>query len=334
MNKALACLLAVVGSVAVSCSTTQGTRPPAADFTIVALPDTQFYSRNFPKIFQAQTDWIIANRTRLNVVYVAQLGDLVNDGDKFPAQWLAATNALYRLESPALTGLPEGIPYGVVPGNHDHVGGTKGYNASFGPEHFAGRKYYGGHFGTNNQNHFDRFSAGGLDFVVVYVDFNSADPGMNYSALDAWSYGVLQANAGRRSMVVTHDLLAVTGDWEAHGRAIYNNLRDCTNLFLMLSGHNHGEARRADVFAGHTIHTCLSDFQSYTNGGSGFLRLYQFSPAHNVIRVKTYSPWLDQYQTNAASQFEIPYDMTSPTVPFAGGGTEAARIASNSSQRE
>ena len=162
MNKALACLLAVVGSVAVSCSTTQGTRPPAADFTIVALPDTQFYSRNFPKIFQAQTDWIIANRTRLNVVYVAQLGDLVNDGDKFPAQWLAATNALYRLESPALTGLPEGIPYGVVPGNHDHVGGTKGYNASFGPEHFAGRKYYGGHFGTNNQNHYDRFSTGGF----------------------------------------------------------------------------------------------------------------------------------------------------------------------------
>jgi 3',5'-cyclic AMP phosphodiesterase CpdA len=321
MNKVVVWLLALIGIAGVSCSTPRGTTAPPADFTIVALPDTQFYSRDFPQIFQAQVDWIIANRTNLNIVYVVQLGDIVNDGDKLPSQWLAATSALYRLESPALTGLPDGIPYGVVPGNHDHLGGTKNYHANFGPEHFAGYKYYGGHFGADNQNHFDRFSAGGLDFIVVYVDFNGADPGINYSALDEWSYGVLKTNARRRAIVVSHDLLAVNGDWDVHGRAIYNNLRGCTNLFLMLSGHNHGEARRADAFAGHTIQTCLSDYQSLTNGGNGFLRLYQFSPAHNVIRVKTYSPWINQYQTNAASQFEIPYDM-------------AARRASSSSQRK
>ena len=130
---------------------------------------------------------------------------------------------------------------------------------------------------------------------------------------------MLQTNANRRAIVVSHDLLATNGDWDVHGRAIYNNLRSQTNIFLMLSGHNHGEARRADTFAGHTIHTCLSDFQSYTNGGNGFLRLYQFSPSNNVIRVQTYSPWLDKYQTNAASQFEIPYAMsgkeTKPAAP-------------------
>ncbi len=285
---------------------------PAADFTIVALPDTQFYSRKYPQIFQAQTDWIIANRTKLNIVYVAQFGDIVDAGDKLPEQWLAATNALYRLESPALTGLPDGIPYGVVPGNHDHMGGTKSYNTYFGPDHFTGHKYYGGHYGTDNQNHYDLFGAGGMSFAVVYIDFNKAkdNPDMNYPALDAWSYGVLKANANRRAIVVSHDLLAVSSDWDPRGQAIYNNLRSCTNLFLMLSGHNHGEARRTDVFDGHTINTCLSDFQSYTNGGNGFLRLYQFSPAQNVIRVKTYSPWVNQYQTNSASQFEIPYPMT------------------------
>jgi predicted MPP superfamily phosphohydrolase len=318
MNKAVVWLLALLAGVVVSCSTPRGTGLPTKDFTIVALPDTQFYSRDFPQIFQAQTDWIIANRTNQNIVYVAHLGDLVNDGDKKPQQWPAVTNALYRLESPALTGLAEGIPYGVVPGNHDHLGGIKNYNTWFGPHHFAGRKYYGGHLGTNNQNHYDRFSTGGMDFVVVYLDFNAANPDVDYAALDKWSREVLQANASRRALVVTHDLLAVTGDWDVHGRAIYNNLRDCTNVFLMLSGHNHGEARRTDTFAGHTIQTCLSDFQSYTNGGDGFLRLYQFSPGHSVIRVKTYSPWLDQFQTNAASQFEIPYTMSVPAAPLAG----------------
>ncbi len=45
------------------------------------------------------------------------------------------------------------------------------------------------------------------------------------------------------------------------------------------------------------------------NGGNGFLRLYQFSPAHNRIDVKTYSPALDQWQTNATSQFTMQYSM-------------------------
>ena len=310
MNKSVAWLLALIGCIAVSCSTPRGAGTTAGDFTIAVLPDTQFYSRDYPQIFQAQTDWIIASRAKLNIVYVAQLGDLVDGGDNLPEQWFAATNALYRLESPKLTGLPDGIPYGVVPGNHDHHGGIKNYNRWFSPEHFAGHKYYGGHFGADNRNHFDRFSAGAMDFVAVYVDFNShTDPEMNYPALDEWSRGVLQANAGRRAIVVTHDLLAVSGDWDPRGKAIYKNLRGCTNLFLMLAGHNHGEARRADTFEGRTIHTGLSDYQSMTNGGNGFLRLYQFSPEHNVIRVKTYSPWVNQYLTNAASQFEIPYAM-------------------------
>ena len=312
MKKVIIWLFVGLVNFHIFCSFVPAAPAPAADFTIAVLPDTQFYSRKYPQIFQAQTDWIIASRTKLNIVYVAQLGDIVDGGDKFPEQWLAATNALYRLESPALTGLPDGLPYGVVPGNHDHMGGTKSFNTYFGPDHFAGHKYYGGHYGTDNQNHYDRFSAEGMDFAVVYLDFNYAKPEMNYLALDAWSQSVIKANASRRAIVVSHDLLAVSGEWDPRGQAIYNNLRSCSNLFLMLSGHNHGEARRTDVFDGHTINTCLSDFQSYTNGGNGFLRLYQFSPAQNVIRVKTYSPWVNQYQTNGASQFEIPYPMTAP----------------------
>ena len=72
------------------CSFVPAAPAPAADFTIAVLPDTQFYSRKYPQIFQAQTDWVIANRTRLNIVYVAQLGDIVDGGEKFPEQWLAA----------------------------------------------------------------------------------------------------------------------------------------------------------------------------------------------------------------------------------------------------
>jgi hypothetical protein len=46
------------------------------------------------------------------------------------------------------------------------------------------------------------------------------------------------------------------------------------------------------------------------NGGDGWLRIHEFVPASNVINVKTYSPYIDQYETNGDSQFPLNYNMT------------------------
>ena len=114
LNAALICLL--IASFA-ACS------GPEEDFTIIVLPDTQFYSSSMnggsPEIFEAQTRWIVENRDSLNVVFVTQLGDFVQNGDEILAEWEAADAAISLLEDPATTGLPEGIPYGVAVGNHD-----------------------------------------------------------------------------------------------------------------------------------------------------------------------------------------------------------------------
>src|SRR5512134_4018126 len=59
--------------------------PVGPDFTLVALPDTQFYSSSLnggsPAIFKAQTDWIVANTAARNIAFVTQLGDCVQNGD-------------------------------------------------------------------------------------------------------------------------------------------------------------------------------------------------------------------------------------------------------------
>ncbi|MEI6278048.1 MAG: metallophosphoesterase [Verrucomicrobiae bacterium] len=287
---------------------------PGQDFTIVVLPDTQLYSERHPKILEAQADWIVANRAGLNIVYVAHLGDITNMGDEKPEQWANASNSLYRLES--ATGLPDGIPYGVVPGNHDHRGGTSQYNKFFGVAHFSDRSYYGGHPDRDNNSHFDKFSASGLDFVVLYMDFDFDR--LDYGPIDVWADGVLKSNAGRRAIVVSHDLLAVSGSFDPRGQAIYDNLRDNPNLFLMLCGHNHGQARRYDIHKDRTVITCLSDYQTWPEGGGGYLRIYTFSPGRNLVRVQTYSPWLDKFQTDPDSRFEFGYRMDAG--PLAGLG--------------
>jgi hypothetical protein len=95
------------------------------------------------------------------------------------------------------------------------------------------------------------------------------------------------------------------------GQVIYDALKDRSNLFLMLAGHAPGEGLRTDVFAGNTIYTLLADYQSRTNGGNGWLRILEFSPGSNQIRVKTYSPTLDQFELDGDSDFVLPYPMQS-----------------------
>lgn len=302
------------------------TNPPGADFTIVALPDTQFYNGALANIFQSQVDWIIANRQNLNIVYVGGLGDIVNDGDAKPNEWLAATNALYRLDDPVLTGLPNGIPYGTVPGNHDHnnaFGGTTLYNTYFGVDHFINRPWYGGHPGGDNQNHFDLLTVSGLEFVFVYIDFDYGY--LDYTAVDPWSASVLKTYSDRRAIVLTHDLLSIGGAFDPRGQTIFDNLKTNENLFLMLCGHNHGQYFRQDTVGNHVISTCLSDYQDFANGGNGFLRTYTFSPSNNVIHVDTYSPYLDQYLgtnfNNSPSTFDISYQMSDAKPPYQVLGT-------------
>jgi hypothetical protein len=121
--------------------------------------------------------------------------------------------------------------------------------------------------------------------------------------------------------VVSHYILSLAGAFDPWGQQVYDALKDNPNLFLMLCGHNHGESRRSDLGDdGHTIYSVLADYQSYTNGGNGYLRIMQFSPANNEIRVKTYSPTLSAYETDASSEFVLSYNMDG-TGPFTLLGT-------------
>lgn len=282
--------------------------PSVPDFSIVVLPDTQNYTAGLnggtPQMFAAQTQWIVNNRQSRNIAYVAHLGDISNDGDSDPSQWINAQTALNVLDS-------AGIPYGLAVGNHDELvpaGDTEpttSYNYYYGAAHFSGRNYYGGHFGGNNNNHYEVFSASGLDFIVIYFEYDTTpDP----SVLD-WADGLLKANPTRRGIVVSHYLIDGSGAWGAQGQAIYNALSDNPNLFFMLGGHISGESRRTDSSAGNAVHTLLSDYQGDANGGNGFLRILRFSPNDNQVYVETYSPVTEQSRTADASQFALSYTM-------------------------
>lgn len=292
--------------------------PQEGEFTIAVLPDTQYYlsrlNNGTPDIFSAQIKWIKDNQAAENIVYVAHLGDLTEHGDNVPDEWVLAKDIMYGLENPV------SIPYGIAVGNHDQypaqyavTGTTFSYNTYFAAEHFEGRPYYGGHYSDNNDSHYDLFSAGGVDFIVVYLEYDAFNE--DQANMNTWAFNLLNTHASRKAIVVSHYLIGnnsiagtndgTPGTFRAQGQAIYDRLKHCPNVFMMLCGHvgDNGEGYRTDTFNGHTIRTFLSDYQSRENGGNGLMRLYRFSVDENQIDVKTFSPWTNTNETDGDSQF-------------------------------
>ena len=291
-----------------------------ADFSIIVLPDMQFYTSNTSgattAMFRTMTQWIASHRDSLNVRYVTQTGDMSNNGDSDMTQWTNAASAMYTLEDAIRPDLPHGIPYDVSVGNHDETpigdpnGTTTGFNNTFGIANFQTFNYYGGHRTSNFDDHFMKFSASGLDFILISLKYSPAPPA---NVLD-WADSLLKAYPTRRGIVVHHNIIG-TGNpasFDTDGLAIYDALKDNPNLFLMLCGHTTGEGLRQDTWQDNTVHSMLVDYQSWPNGGSGWFKILTFSPANNEIRVQTYSPLLDSLKTGALAQFTLDYAMGAP----------------------
>lgn len=301
------------------------TGTPGPDFTLVTLPDTQFYSENNNNRlsqFTSQTNWIVSQKEALNIAFVAHMGDMVQNGDSIEQEWINADLAMDIIENPATTMLTHGIPWGGAPGNHDGSG-TR-WNQYFGTARWAGRSYFQGNFGSSNVNNYQFFSASGMDFIIINLAYNSSTAGD--SAVLGWADALLKAFPDRRAIITSHWLIG-TGNpasWGGHGQAVYDNLKDNPNLFLMLCGHIHGEGRRSDTFEGRTIHTVLQDYQDRADGlggGGGWLRYFVFSPAANSVTAKTYRTTAATFETDADSQFTLSYNMASPN-PWVELGTQ------------
>jgi hypothetical protein len=307
---------------------------PSDSFTVVALPDTQFYSENvggdLAAIFSAQTDWIVAEREAENIGFVLHLGDITQHGDNpttAAQEWANASDAMYRLENPATTFLEEGVPYIMAVGNHDQTpigdadGTTEWFNRYFGvhpdtgTNHFGGKSYYGGTSEPSKaDNNYTLFTAGGMDFIVISFEYDTTPDTAELN----WADALLKAHPSRRGIVITHHMVN-TGNpatFSTQGSAIYEALKDNPNLILMHGGHIHGEGRRSDTFQGSTVHSLLADYQGRSNGGDGWMRIMKFRPSLNRVDVQSYSPTLDQYETDADSQFSLNVDLSGGMGPF------------------
>jgi hypothetical protein len=270
------------------------------NFTIIVLPDTQYYSEGNPHIFENQTQWIVENIDDLNIVFVSHLGDLVDEWYTID-QWLVANSSMSKLD--------DHVPWGVCLGNHDGLNkDPDNFEIYFGRKRFENERWYGGSYGDGNQNSFQIFSAGADNYLILHIQYDPTDDML------AWANSVIASYPSRRVIVSTHEYL----DWwwnpwrSPIGQNIYEKLvkPNVDQIFLVICGHYDYVAATAQVIDENIVYEMISDYQEQPNGGNGWLKILEFSPLQNKIFVKTYSPYLNQFNQAENSTLTLDFNMT------------------------
>jgi hypothetical protein len=304
-----------------------GTQPDAGSptgvpWTLIALPDTQYYSSTYPQIFDAQTNWIINNTAALNIRYVLHEGDIV-DSD-VDAQWTNASHSMHPLDLK--------VPYALAIGNHDYPGGggaisrdTTLFDTYFSLTSLDWQTTFKGTYEpATASNSYHLFEVNGESWLIVSLEFGPRD------AVLEWANRVLQANPSAKAIVLTHAYLYSDGTRFDHltrtdqafnphtygvealaggvndGEEIWQKLIvNNTNVRIVLCGHVHAESHLTSTRdAGPPVHQILADYQDDGQGGDGYLRIMTFEP-NGTINVSSYSPYLKTYRTDAENLFTL-----------------------------
>lgn len=291
-------------------------------FSVIVLPNTQVYLKNRPDIFKKQIEWVNENLDTLNIKFVVNTGNLVDTGSSIN-QWNIANKNINMLD----------VPYLFVPGDHDYNGDPRlrdrtNFDTFFNYTRFNNDSWYGGHYPSNgNENSYGLFSSTAGDFLVMGLDICPTDDVLT------WADNTINANGNKKIILITNSYLSEMGDRIAAGKPssctnigivgndgedIWNKLVSMhQNIVLVLSGHRPGAAQKIDTINGYPINQILQNYQEMSNGGNGYLRIFTFMPDVHMIDVRTYSPYVNQYDTSSANQFSVAYkDSSNGTMPI------------------
>jgi hypothetical protein len=293
---------------------------------VIALPDTQYYAAAHPDILAAQVDWIVREQAAQEIALVVHEGDIVDQD--VPTQWSEAARSLHLLDGK--------IPYLLGVGNHDYerrgrvmVRDTL-LNKYFPPAVLTRGSLASGMFEPGHlENAFEVVETPAGRWLVLSLEFGPRD-----AVLD-WADTIVKRFAPMPAIVVTHAYLAADDSrldhvdhpdqlWNPHlylddsvpgsvndGQEIWAKLISRnSNILFVLCGHDLGDGvgRLTSVRPdGSTVHQVLANYQMQPLGGAGYLRILRFSPTHRSVRVRTYSPYWNQFQNGPENDFTLNY---------------------------
>lgn len=310
------------------------------DYSLIVLPDTQYYSSNqYKDIFLSQMNWI-SQRIQAGdpIAYVLHVGDVTNANTQ--AQWDNAKEAFSIIKGK--------VPYAITTGNHDTVisnkvranDSTSMFNMNFSSSMWT-REPDGTFEPGKRENAYYYYRAGSKNWMIVTLEY-----GPRQAVVD-WANTLISNNTSRLVIVLTHSYMnhdglrsgqnGQPGSHNPHdyfqsdthdGEELWNEvISKHFNIAFVISGHvcgsnGYGGAHRTDLGQyGHKIYQILADYQCILpTGGDGYLRMIKVYPDQRKFKVETYSPYKNTYLRDSENEFEEsdvwflePYKSPTPT---------------------
>jgi hypothetical protein len=329
--------------------------PDSPQFTLAVMPDTQFLYfapsiRPGPQL--ASFRYIVdrANGGSDNIVFMAHLGDLTEDG--LATEFGPVSDVFDYVDE-------RGVAYSVLAGNHDIDSSTDDqrgptpYLDTMGPQRFKNSPSFIGSDATGyNTAHI--FKAGGRQWLLLALDWRMSSEGF------AWANQVITDHPSLPVIVTTHEIADSTyadtvypyqsGDPDndavlsAYGQQVWDGLINAHDqIFLTLNGHYWPPGRLTlKNAAGHDVSVHITNYQNRYYGGAAMIRLYHFDLQRNIIDVETVAPYFldvpaeernllaaqEARLTTATDYFSIPINFTERFSGFDPVPVRPARPAS------
>jgi hypothetical protein len=307
---------------------------PSADaaWSMVVLPDTQNYVRDAGdmSILLDQMEWIKKSKDAFKIQLVLQEGDVVNQngGKTHPGeqsavqQWANARQAFSQLDGV--------LPYVMATGNHDYgttnsqTRQTKFNDCFKATDNPLVDPAHGGilqgvmTLGSLENAYYELTAPDGRKLLVISLEFWPRQQAVE------WANSIVKQPrfSNHTAILLTHaymnsnetrcgfgkDKFGMGPDGN-DGQELWNKLvRKHANFTMTLSGHFGGDQvayLRSVGDRGQVVHQMLLNSQFEANGGNGWLRVLEFLADGQTVRVRTFSPYLGVYRTDAANQFEF-----------------------------
>lgn len=236
------------------------------NYTFVNIPDPQYQTQYKPEIIDAQMEWIRDNRERLHTAMAICVGDLTQDD----------TEREYKHADQSFSILDEAnMPYLVTDGNHD----GEMFKQYFGGSRYEGDLGYQG-TGPSQISSYSIIRAGSYEYLFLSLPWNSAD----LTADRDWILNVLNTHKEYPTIVFSH----YNTDTETF-------VKPFDQVFMTVRGHIEDRwVRSFENNFGHKVIDVVTNFQFDLYGGNGWLNTMEFDESANLIKFRSYSPWVEK----------------------------------------
>ena len=303
--------------------------PAPGAFTIAVIPDTQNEVFGSDQRLANRTQWLVDNRSALNLAFVVHTGDMVNWDTPDHAQFALARSAMDRLTAAGIPWIPaigNHDTAAVCPGGsacpnqsaHDNLRRTGTFNQYF---PVTGFPAVGGVFEAGKlDNAWSTFVAGDQNWLVLNLELWPRKP------VISWAGAVIAAHPYDNVIIATHSFLnGGAGIEQGNGgygdtgpQYLYDSLvRPFANVKLVFSGHVGTAGSRTDVRPdGSKVVSVLGTFHSNDTNPT---QLMTVDTAAGTISTRFYGPangatWPQYGLSVSGMRWASGADPTAPTV--------------------